>query len=72
MTAMSVLYSVLMNAEKSEYWYVRLREYAANAKGNDRSEANAQIAYLDIVLPHRGSKDLVSILKTVLFFARFR
>lgn len=65
MTAMSVLYSVLMNAEKSEYWYVRLREYAANAKGNDRSEANAQIAYLDIVLPHRGSKDLVSILKTV-------
>ena len=65
MTAMSVLYSVLMNAEKSEYWYARLREYAANAKGNDRSEANAQIAYLDIVLPHRGSKDLVSILKTV-------
>ena len=65
MTAMSVLYSVLMNAEKSEYWYVRLREYAANAKGNDRSEANVQIAYLDIVLPHRGSKDLISILKTV-------
>ena len=65
MTAMSVLYSVLMNAEKSEYWYARLREYAANAKGNDCSEANAQIAYLDIVLPHRGSKDLVSILKTV-------
>ena len=65
MTAMSVLYSVLMNAEKSEYWYARLREYAANAKDGDRSEANAQIAYLDIVLPHRGSKDLVSILKTV-------
>ena len=65
MTAMSVLYSVLMNAEKSEYWYARLREYAANAKGDDRSEANAQIAYLDIVLPHRGSKDLVRILKTV-------
>ena len=65
MTAMSVLYSVLMNAEKSEYWYARLEEYAANAKGSDRSEAGAQIAYLDIVLPHRGSKDLVRILKTV-------
>ena len=64
-TAMSVLYSVLMDAEKSEYWYARLRKYAANAKGSDRSEANAQIAYLDIVLPHRDSKDLVSILKTV-------
>ena len=65
MTAMSVLYSVLMNAEKSEYWYARLREYAARAKGNDRSEANSQIAYLDIVLPHRGSKDLARILRTV-------
>ena len=65
MTAMSVLYSVLMNAEKSEYWYARLREYAAKAKGDDRSEANAQLAYLDIVLPHRGSKGLARILKTV-------
>ena len=65
MTAMSVLYSVLMNAEKSEYWYARLQEYAANAKDGDRSKANAQIAYLDIVLPHRGSKDLARILRTV-------
>ncbi|MFR5854071.1 MAG: hypothetical protein ACLUE8_06940 [Lachnospiraceae bacterium] len=47
---MSVLYSVLMNAEKSEYWYARLQEYAANAKDGDRSKANAQVAYLDIVL----------------------
>lgn len=65
MTAMSLLYSLLMNVEKSEYWYARLREYAARAKGDDRNEANAQISYLDIGLPHRGSKDLVRILKTV-------
>ena len=65
MTALSVLHSVLMNTEKSEYWYQRLREYAANARGDDRNEANAQIAYLDIVLPHRGSAELVRILKAV-------
>ena len=38
---------------------------AANARGDDRNEANAQIAYLDIVLPHRGSAELVRILKAV-------
>ena len=63
MTALSLLHSVLMNTEKSEYWYLRLKDYAANARGDDRSEANAQIAYLDIVLPHRGSGELVRILK---------
>lgn len=63
MTALSLLHSVLMNTEKSEYWYARLKDYAANARGGDRSEANAQIAYLDIALPHRGSGELVRILK---------
>lgn len=65
MTALSLLHSVLMNTEKSEYWYARLKDYAANARGGDRSEANAQIAYLDIALPHRGSGELVRILKAV-------
>lgn len=65
MTAMSVLYSVLMNTEKSEYWYSRLKEYAAEAKGDDRNEVDIHLAYLDIVLPHRGSRELVGILKTV-------
>lgn len=40
-------------------------DYAANARGGDRSEANAQIAYLDLALPHRGSGELVRILKAV-------
>ena len=34
MSALSVLYSVLMNTEKSEYWYQRLKEYAA-ARGQE-------------------------------------
>lgn len=63
MTAMSVLYSVMMNTPKSEYWYSQLKKYAAEAKGDDRSEANAQLAYLDVVLPHRGSGDLIRFFK---------
>lgn len=65
MAAVSVLYSVLMNQEKSEYWYSRLKQYAGNAKGDARREAVAELAYLDVVLPHRGSKNLVSFFKSV-------
>lgn len=32
MAAESVLYSVLMNTEKSEYWYSRLKQYAGAAR----------------------------------------
>ena len=63
MTALSALYSVLMNTEKSEYWYSRLAEYAARAKGDDRDEANTQLVYLDIILPHRGSENLVQVIR---------
>ena len=65
MSALSVLYSVLMNTEKSEYWYQRLKEYAAASRGNARSEANGQVFYLDIVLPHRGSREIARILPTL-------
>ena len=65
MAAESVLYSVLMNTEKSEYWYSRLKQYAGAAKGTARNEAVGEIAYLDVVLPHRGSGNMVSILKSI-------
>lgn len=39
MAAESVLYSVLMNTEKSEYWYSRLKQYAGAARGTARNEA---------------------------------
>ena len=65
MAAESVLYSVLMNTEKSEYWYSRLKQYAGSAKGTARNEAVGEIAYLDVVLPHRGSGNMVSILKSI-------
>lgn len=65
MAAESVLYSVLMNTEKSEYWYSRLKQYAGAARGTARNEAVGEIAYLDVVLPHRGAGNMVSILKSI-------
>ena len=65
MAAESVLYSVLMNTEKSEYWYSRLKQYAGAAKGTAHNEAVGEIAYLDVVLPHRGSGNMVRILKSI-------
>ena len=65
MAAESVLYSVLMNTEKSEYWYSRLKQYAGAARGTVRNEAVGEIAYLDVVLPHRGAGNMVSILKSI-------
>lgn len=65
MAAESVLYSVLMNMEKSEYWYSRLKQYAGAAKGAARNEAVGELAYLDVVLPHRGTGNMVGILKSI-------
>ena len=62
MAAMSMLYSVVMNPEKSEYWYSRLRCFAEEAHGEDRREAICRLAYLDIALPHRGTANIVDII----------
>ena len=63
MSTMSMLYSVMMNPEKSEYWYDKLKAYAASVKGGERREADEQLLYLDIGLPHRGNLDLIDLLK---------
>ncbi|MCQ2412233.1 MAG: LuxR C-terminal-related transcriptional regulator [Sphaerochaetaceae bacterium] len=59
MFAMSMLYSVQMNPERSEYWYAKLKEHAKSAKGDDKREANGFLLYLDIALPHRGNADVL-------------
>ena len=53
MAGMSMLCSMLMDGEKSEYWYEKLKAYAASAKGGIRREAQSRLCYLDIGLPHR-------------------
>lgn len=63
MSVMSMLYSVMMNTEKSEYWYAKLKNFAATVKGGQRREADEQLLYLDIGLPHRGSVNLLDLFK---------
>ena len=63
MAGMSMLYSLLMQEEESEYWYRKLEDFASSAKGGQRREAVSRLAYLDIALPHRGSADMIGIMK---------
>ena len=63
MISMSLLYSVMMNIEKSEFWYGRLKERLAGAKGSEKREIQVGLAYLDIALPHRGSFTTLNTIK---------
>lgn len=65
MAGMSMLYSLLMQEEESEYWYGKLERFVSAAKGGQRREALSRLAYLDIALPHRGSKDMIDIMKKI-------
>ena len=65
MAGMSMLYSMLMDGEKSEYWYEKLKAFATSARGGVRREALSRLAYLDIGLPHRGSRDVLAVMKNI-------
>ena len=65
MAGMSMLCSMLMDGEKSEYWYEKLKAFAASAKGGVRREALSRLCYLDIGLPHRGSRDVLAVIKNI-------
>ena len=60
---MSMLQAILMNEEESERWYGLLKDYAQSHTGSERREAKSRLVYLDIALPHRGSADLISLIK---------
>lgn len=70
MSGISMLYSLLMQPEKSEYWYNKLQYFEKNvaSNSNDKREARRRLIYLDITLPHRGSLSMVDILKNVAAF----
>jgi len=65
MSAMSMLYSSMMDGEKAEYWYGRLKEYSKKAVGTERREAMSRLVYLDIGLPHRGIAGVLDVIKSV-------
>lgn len=66
MAGMSMLYSLMLQPEKSEKWYECLVEYAKNKNlsGKKMREAKMRLVYLDIALPHRGIKGMISVLKS--------
>lgn len=63
MSAMSMLYSMMMDFDKSEYWYNELKQYKNTVKGSKQREAICQIAYLDVGLPGRGSINILQLIQ---------
>ncbi|MBQ7157896.1 MAG: hypothetical protein IJS09_00515 [Treponema sp.] len=63
MSGMCMVCSMTFKTEQSEYWYEKIKERARTAKGKEKTEAKRRLAYLDIALPHRGSKNILSIIK---------
>ncbi len=65
MAGMSMLYDLLLQPQQSEKWYQELVNFEKN-KENPRElrrEARTRLAYLDITLPHRGTKGILRILR---------
>ncbi|MGN0167607.1 MAG: LuxR C-terminal-related transcriptional regulator [Acetatifactor sp.] len=63
-TGMCMLQSLLLNPEESERWYETLKQKEQEATGRLRQIIKSNLAYLDISLPHRGSSDVLSVLKS--------
>ncbi len=63
MCGMSMLQSLLLNIQESERWYQELQKYVEEHTGSERRLAKGRLLYLEIGLPHRGSADMVEILK---------
>lgn len=65
MSAMSMLHSLMLNPQTSELWYNRLKAYTTTQESGSKREAQVQLTYLDIALPHRGSRGMVGIMKAI-------
>ena len=67
MAGMSMLYDLFLEPEQSEKWYGELAAYEKDKIHSRelRREARVRLAYLDIALPHRGTKGILRIMKHV-------
>jgi len=65
MSGMSILCSLTFDVEGSEKWYAALKACADGHDSPERQTAQGWVDYLDIALPHRGSKNLKAILLAV-------
>lgn len=59
--------SMLQETDRSEVWYQKLKDFAADPwNGNQaRMEARNRIAYLDLMLPHRKNDSVLAAMKRV-------
>lgn len=64
MSAISMLYSLKCQSDKSEMWYEKLKEFVDRAEKKDSryKVARAKLLYLNIALPHRGSDNIKDLL----------
>ena len=64
MTGMSMLCSLNIQVEESEYWYEALKEYLGTLKKTDIAYkyVKGKLYWLDISLPHRGSMDVEKLI----------
>lgn len=63
MAGMSMLQSLLLNVETSEYWYDALKNLEKESTGRKKKEVHSWVTFLDLSLPHRGSDGMLSMLK---------
>lgn len=63
MACMSMLQSILLNPEESDRWYDAICLKEKIYSGTKKKDAKSWIAYLNIALPHRGTKDMISTIK---------
>ncbi len=63
MMGMSMLQSLLLDVEESKHWYRELEQYVKEHTGRERRQARSKLLYLEIGLPHRGSENMIEILK---------
>lgn len=64
MKGMCLIESFRGQPEESERWYQRLKQYVRDTSPRDYSRRTAEeaVAYLDIVLPHRGTRRTLGLL----------
>lgn len=65
MSGMSMLHSLFCRPEESEHWFDELVKFKETIDKSDKryKTAREKIAYLNIALPHRGSKGMSEIIK---------
>lgn len=65
---MSMLCDLVFEPEKSEYWRNELIKFEKDSSNSKESRrlARARIAYLNIGLPHKGVKGILTVMKNVL------